>query len=96
MTLKFNLKNRPSHKWMYENLDKIEQVEKWFEGFEKELQDRLLKEIAWNPSGRSKLAKLIKEILGETETRKPTAKECEGSCLISDLKTTYDEGDSEK
>ena len=39
--MKFDLKNRPSYKWIYQNLDKIEKVEAWFEGFEKELKEKL-------------------------------------------------------
>jgi len=35
------LENRPSHQWMSDNLDKIEVVEKWFEGFEKKFRDLL-------------------------------------------------------
>ena len=34
--MKHNLKNRPSHEWMLNNLDKIEKIEEWFKGFEKE------------------------------------------------------------
>ena len=35
-TLEELLRNRPTHEWMFRNLDKIEIVEKWFLEFEKE------------------------------------------------------------
>ena len=68
--MKFNLKNKPKVNWQSENLmllwEDFSQIEKWFEGFEKEL-----KELYKNEKriyGRSSImdAKdLIKEILGE-------------------------------
>lgn len=47
---------------MDELLRKIVEHEK---GFEKELREMILDELAINPSGRSKLTKTLKEILGE-------------------------------
>ena len=61
--MKFNLKNRPSHEWMFKNLDKIEKVDQWFEGFEKELRE--LRNSVRNLY-LYEVPDLIKEILGET------------------------------
>ena len=39
--MKHTFANRPSHQWMIHNLDKIEEVEAWFEGLERDLRERI-------------------------------------------------------
>jgi len=69
--MKHNLKNRPSHKWMYENLDKIEVVDAWFEGFEKELCSRYNEVLKAHKNQKhpeiiaNELNFIVKEIFGE-------------------------------
>ena len=60
-----NLKNRPVNTKNHWKMHAWKDYEKWFEGFEKELREKLgllpLKRFNIN-------AELIKEILGETKT----------------------------
>ncbi len=64
--MKFNLKNRPNLQDVLSRGDNLWLVafEKWFEGFEKELRERLIKNSsAFGKWDRPK--ELIEEILGE-------------------------------
>jgi len=78
--MRFNLKNRPKASQILETMTKnqlmdyIEEMWEWFEGFEKELRERLTRleqgkrktDNAVVIASRLSLTYLIKEILGES------------------------------